>query len=95
MRSSTKVAVTAADWQTNRAGRAHHHQYGAGLVNAGAAMLLATQWLNLEPMQILTLSATGRCQPAGLRSRFHFSPPCSTALSGGLEEWLDKSDWTR
>ena len=58
MRSATKVAATDADWQTNRAGLAHHHQYGAGLVNAGAAMLLATQWLNLGPMQVVTLPAT-------------------------------------
>jgi len=57
MRSATKVAATDADWRTNRAGVPHNHQYGAGLVNAGAAMLLATQWLSLEPMQILTLPA--------------------------------------
>ena len=38
MWSAIKVAATEADWQTNRAGLTHHYQYGAGLVNAGAAM---------------------------------------------------------
>jgi subtilisin family serine protease len=63
MRSATKVVVTDADWQTNRAGLAHHHQYGAGLVNAGAALLLANQWLNLGQMQVVTLLATNLNRP--------------------------------
>ena len=56
LRSATKVAVTDPDWHTNRAGVPHNHQYGAGLVNAGAAVALVTQWLNLDPMQIVALS---------------------------------------
>lgn len=45
--SSTKVQPENPGWSTNGAGLHFHHQYGAGLVNASAALALAEGWQNL------------------------------------------------
>lgn len=47
MRSATKNQPNNADWFTNSAGFRFNHDFGAGLVNAGAAVTLATNWVNL------------------------------------------------
>ena len=50
IRSATKNAPTDTDWTTNAAGFHFNHKYGAGLINAGAAVTLATNhWRNLSP----------------------------------------------
>ncbi|MBI2946047.1 MAG: S8 family serine peptidase [Verrucomicrobia bacterium] len=49
MRSATQVDPSDADWVTNGAGLRFNHKYGGGLVNAGAAVTLATNWTNLGP----------------------------------------------
>lgn len=58
MRSATKVSATDPDWATNSAGVAHNHKFGAGLVNAGAAVALATNWVGLEPQTNFLLLLT-------------------------------------
>lgn len=58
MRSATRIAPEDADWSTNSAGLAHNHKFGAGLLNAGAAIQLATHWLNLDPLTHLSLLQT-------------------------------------
>ncbi len=43
-------------WATNSAGFHFNHEYGAGLIDAGAAVAAAADWTNLEPA--ITASAT-------------------------------------
>ncbi|MFM8470119.1 MAG: S8 family serine peptidase [Limisphaerales bacterium] len=47
MRSATVNRPTDPDWSTNAAGFHFNHDFGAGLINAGAAVTLATNWVNL------------------------------------------------
>ncbi|RYD84706.1 MAG: hypothetical protein EOP84_04770, partial [Verrucomicrobiaceae bacterium] len=47
VRSATKVQPSDSDWQTNGAGLSFNHKFGAGLVNAGAAVEMAGTWTNL------------------------------------------------
>lgn len=50
IRSATQIAASDTDWKTNSAGLRFNHKYGAGLINARAAMALATNnWTNLGP----------------------------------------------
>ena len=58
MRSATKVSPTDPDWSTNAAGLVHNHKFGAGLVNAGAAIRLASRWLDLGPLTRVSLLQT-------------------------------------
>jgi subtilisin family serine protease len=48
IRSATKVQPSDSDWQTNSANFSFNHKFGAGLVNAGAAVEMAATWQNLE-----------------------------------------------
>jgi subtilisin-like proprotein convertase family protein len=58
MRSATRVSADDGDWVTNSAGLAHNHKFGGGLVNAGAALQLATHWMKLGPVLKLSLLQT-------------------------------------
>ena len=49
MRSATKVNPTDTDWITNSAGFRFNHKFGAGLINAQAAVTLGSTWTNLAP----------------------------------------------
>ena len=49
IRTAKKVVLTDSDWSTNSAGFAFNHAFGAGLVQAGAAVRLAAAWTNLPP----------------------------------------------
>jgi subtilisin-like proprotein convertase family protein/subtilisin family serine protease len=49
IRSAAKVDSTDPDWIDNGAGFHFHHQYGAGLIDAEAAVNLAEGWTNLGP----------------------------------------------
>jgi len=51
LRSATKVDATDSDWVTNSAGFHFNHKYGAGLLNAQAAVNLAATWTNLPAQQ--------------------------------------------
>ncbi len=58
MRSATKNNATDSDWRTNSNGIHFNHKYGAGLINAGAAIALETNWSNLGSLQQISLSQT-------------------------------------
>ena len=58
MRSATKVSASDTDWGTNAAGVAHNHRFGGGLVNAGVAIALATNWSNLRAATVVSLLQT-------------------------------------
>jgi subtilisin-like proprotein convertase family protein len=47
MRSATKNSPTDLDWVNNAAGIHFNHKFGAGLINAAAAVNLAKTWTNL------------------------------------------------
>lgn len=49
IRSATVNQPNNAGWATNAAGFHFNHEFGAGLVNAGGAVTLATNWVNLGP----------------------------------------------
>lgn len=50
MRSATPIDTGSTTWVNNAAGIAFSTQYGAGMVNATAAVELAADWENLLPM---------------------------------------------
>jgi kexin len=58
LRSATRIQPGDADWQTNAAGVAHNHRFGGGLVNAGAAVALATNWAKLDALAKVALLLT-------------------------------------
>ncbi len=77
IRSATQVSPSDADWSTNAAGYTFNHLFGAGLVNAEAAIALATnQWTNLGPQVVTTLVRTNLNQiipdntPEGISQTF-------------------------
>ena len=47
IRSAFKILPTDSGWATNSAGIPFHHNFGAGLIDAAAAVNLATTWTNL------------------------------------------------
>ena len=59
IRSATKIAPADAEWTTNGAGLPFHHDYGAGLLNATAAVSLATPWINLAAATTASAAETG------------------------------------
>lgn len=59
LRSATKVNPAHADWVNNSAGYHFNHEYGAGLINALAAVTLASSWTNLGPQVTHQTSLTG------------------------------------
>ena len=59
VRSATKVNPTHADWIDNAAGYHFNHDYGAGLINAQAAVALAAGWTNLGPQTTQQIAQTG------------------------------------
>ena len=50
IRSATQTDPQNAEWRTNGAGFKFNPNFGAGRVNAGAAVALATNWTNLPAM---------------------------------------------
>jgi subtilisin-like proprotein convertase family protein len=50
MRSARQVHHTDPDWVVNGAGFHFNHKYGAGLVDAAAAVAMAKNWVNLGSM---------------------------------------------
>ena len=59
MRSARQVHHTDSDWITNAAGIHFNHKYGAGLVDAQAAVTLAQNWVNLGPQVTTQVAQTG------------------------------------
>ena len=58
IRSARKIHRTDPDWSTNGAGISFNHKYGAGCVDAAAAVALAQQWTNLGTRITATQSNT-------------------------------------
>jgi len=58
LRSSVKVQPADSDWATNSSGIPHNHKFGAGLINAKAAVTLATNWCGLAPLTNIFLQET-------------------------------------
>ena len=78
LRSSTKVQPADTGWSTNVAGVPHHYLVGAGLVDAEAAVRLATNWATLSTMTSLSQSVTGLATTitsGGLTNEFFFDAP--------------------
>lgn len=50
IRSASQADPTNNEWRTNKAGFKFNPNFGAGRVNAGAAVSLATNWANLATM---------------------------------------------
>jgi subtilisin-like proprotein convertase family protein len=50
IRTATQTDPTNNEWRTNKAGFKFNPNFGAGRVNAGAAVALATNWSNLATM---------------------------------------------
>jgi subtilisin-like proprotein convertase family protein len=79
LRSAAKVEPADADWRTNSAGIAHNHKFGGGLVNAQAAIHLATNWTCLGPVQTVSLPQSNLSIPipddylAGVTRTFAFT----------------------
>lgn len=51
------------DWATNAAGLSFNHKYGAGLIDAAAAVALAEQWTPLPAMTTAQLAQNGLSVP--------------------------------
>ena len=58
LRSAREVHNTDSDWVTNAAGFHFNHKYGAGLVDAAAAVEMAKNWNNLGPMVTISPAAS-------------------------------------
>lgn len=59
MRSAAQIRPSDADWRTNSAGFHFNHKFGAGLVNAAAAVSLAQTWTNLAGRTSVSSSQGG------------------------------------
>lgn len=59
VRTARKAQRTDPDWAVNGAGLSFNHKYGAGLVDAAAAVALAQQWPNLPTMSTAQVAQTG------------------------------------
>lgn len=76
MRSARRVNSTDPEWTTNRAGLAHNPKFGAGLLNAGDAVALGANWLNLGPLSQAAAAWAGPAlaipdnHPAGVNAYF-------------------------
>ena len=53
MRSAQKNSPRDSDWIVNKAGLKFNHKFGAGLVDALAAVNLAKSWTNLPPQKTI------------------------------------------
>lgn len=59
IRTATQTDPTNNEWRTNKAGFRFNPNFGAGRVNAGAAVILATNWVNLPAMTATASEQTG------------------------------------
>ena len=79
LRSSRKVQPSDADWKTNSAGIVHNHRFGAGLLDADAAVRMAANWpylgrpANLTQLQTNLSVAIPDNDPAGVTRTFAFT----------------------
>ncbi len=58
IRSAEKInSATDSGWSTNGAGYSFHHGFGAGMVDAAAAVIMTENWQNLGPREAISLSS--------------------------------------
>jgi subtilisin-like proprotein convertase family protein/methionine-rich copper-binding protein CopC len=57
VQSARKVDASAAGWVANGAGRLFNHDYGFGMVDAGAAVSLARTWTSVAPLAPVSTAA--------------------------------------
>ncbi len=80
IKSAKKVNPTDSDWVTNAAGFHFNHKFGAGLIDAAAAVALAPTWVNLSPQLQRTSSqnalsvAIPNQNTTGITRQFVISP---------------------
>ena len=76
MRSASLTDTNHFDWITNAAGFHFNHEYGAGIINADAAVMLATNWTNLGLRTNISFTLTNLSDiipdfdPAGVTKTF-------------------------
>ncbi len=79
IRSAVAVDPTDSDWMTNGSGLHFNHKFGAGMVDAAAAVKLAERWVNLARQTNLFLEQTNLTElipdnnPNGLTRVFDLS----------------------
>lgn len=79
IRTARKVNPADPGWVTNGAGFHFHHKFGAGLIDAGAAVALAETWPNLGPRTSAVREERYGAEiipdnnPAGVEHTFTFS----------------------
>lgn len=57
IRSAFKIRPADSGWKTNAAGIDFNHEFGAGMIDAQAAVTLATEWTNLPDQEEVTLAS--------------------------------------
>ena len=81
IRTAQKISSTDSDWSNNSAGFHFNHKFGAGLIDATAAVNLAANWIDLPPATSTSVSLTGLPAsipdntPAGITRTFTVSSP--------------------
>jgi subtilisin-like proprotein convertase family protein len=81
IRSARKISITDGDWSDNSAGFHFNHKFGAGLIDATAAVQLAADWINLPPATSTSVSLTDPPAsipddtPAGVTRTFTVTTP--------------------
>lgn len=99
MRSAALNDPTDSDWITNRAGFHFNHKYGAGLVDAGAAVSLSSQWSALGPREHVVVEWTdpGLALPDNKESGVTVTLPVSARRfrveHATLQTRLTHDDW--
>jgi subtilisin-like proprotein convertase family protein len=81
MSSATKNHAADYDWSTNAAGFNFNHKYGAGLLNATAAVTMANTWVNLGTQTSVSIANPSvnaaipdyAAVPTGVETTFNFA----------------------
>lgn len=80
--TARKIDPADADWANNGVGFHFNHKYGAGIVDATAAVILGRDWQNLSPETSVTKTLSGPAIPA----------PIPDNNANGISRDLDFSD---
>lgn len=83
IRTAVKNDAGDSGWSTNAAGFHFNHKYGAGLINAGAAVGLAEGWLSLSAMESRSVAVSG------LPLDIPDNDPAGVNLSFAVDPWDD------
>ncbi len=97
IRSARKISPADPGWFTNAAGLHFHHDFGAGLVDATAAVNLASGWINSATHTQAVSTASGlslaipNSSPAGVELPFVLPAPNLTTEHATLSLTIDHS----